>query len=292
MTSLVTRRWIIGVALPGALAAPAILSSSPVRAADASPWSASSHSAIRLLGGGTMPGKPGLHLAAIAIRMNRGFKTYWRHPGDTGVPPVFRFETSENVASAEVRFPAPLRFPDGAGGFSIGYQDEEVIFPVHVTARDASAPVMLRLSADYAVCEKLCVPASGQAELALPARERTAQTATIRAADIRVPQLAKLGAKQPLSVMALRKGAEQEQVLVDIQTSGAAPVLFMEGEQPWFFEPRAAEPKGNGLYTATVAVIERSKAADCTGADVTLTVVAGASAIEVKTRLDLSLVTQ
>jgi DsbC/DsbD-like thiol-disulfide interchange protein len=291
MTHLFTKRWILQGLLPVVAALPIIATSHQVLAAETSAWSESSHSALRLMSGGPVPGKPGVHLAAISIRMNRGFKTYWRHPGDTGVPPVFRFDESENVGTAEIRFPAPLRFPDGAGGHSIGYDGAEVIFPVHVTAKDPAKPVILKLSADYAVCEKLCVPASGQAILPLPDRASKNQQAVINAADRLVPHHSALAADGPLSVMALHKGREPEQIIVEVRAPGGAPTLFMEGEQPWFFEPRDAEQKDRNTYLLPVAVIERSKAADCTGADVTLTLVSGETAIEVKTRLDLSLVT-
>jgi DsbC/DsbD-like thiol-disulfide interchange protein len=289
-TFKLTRRMILRAALPLA-AAPHLVMSGSALAADASAWSDSSHSALRLVAGGPVTGKPGQHVAAIHIRMNRGFKTYWRHPGDTGVPPVFRFDGSENLAAAEVRFPAPLAFPDGAGGHSFGYDGPEVMFPIHVTAKDPTKPVRLVMAADYAVCEKLCVPAQGQASLALPDRVTQAQQAAIAAADRLVPRVAAMATADPLAVLALHKGTEPEKLIVEVRSPAAAPRLFMEGEQPWFFETRTVEPNGGNTYRIIVAVIERSKAADCTGADVTLTLVSGGTAIEVKTRLDLSLVT-
>jgi len=102
--------------------------------------------------------------AGVEIKMQPGWKTYWRYPGDSGVPPRFDFSASDNVKSAAVQWPAPHRFTDESGT-SIGYK-ENVIFPVHVVPRDSGKPVTLRLKLDYAVCEKLCVPAQGSAELA------------------------------------------------------------------------------------------------------------------------------
>ena len=75
-----------------------------------------------------------------------------------GVPPVFDFSKSQNVKSVAVLYPAPSRFPDGAGGNSIGYKGL-VVLPLHVVPQDAGKPVTLNLKLDYAVCEKLCVPA-------------------------------------------------------------------------------------------------------------------------------------
>ncbi len=66
--------------------------------------------------------------AGIEIKLQPGWKTYWRYPGDSGVPPQFDFAGSENLASAEVLYPAPHSFKDEAGT-SIGYK-ETVVFPV------------------------------------------------------------------------------------------------------------------------------------------------------------------
>src|SRR6266542_1702588 len=81
--------------------------------------------------------------AGIEIRLDPGWKTYWRYPGDSGVPPRFGFTRSENVASVSVLWPAPQSFSDGSGR-SIGYKDD-VIFPLRIVPRDPAKPVVLRL---------------------------------------------------------------------------------------------------------------------------------------------------
>ena len=103
--------------------------------------------------------------AGIEIRLKQGWHTYWRYPGDAGVPPRFDFTGSQNVKSVEVLWPAPRRLPE-AGLDTIGY-DRDVILPLRVTPQDQAKPVMLQVKADYAICEKLCVPAQTKAGLAL-----------------------------------------------------------------------------------------------------------------------------
>src|SRR6201985_2994889 len=91
------------------------------RAQDASPWIRDGHSAIRLLAGsrsGTVL------LGGIAIQLQPGWKTYWRTPGDSGVPPRFDFSKSENIEAVTVLWPAPTKFADGAGGHSMGYHGQ------------------------------------------------------------------------------------------------------------------------------------------------------------------------
>ena len=117
--------------------------------------------------------------AGVEIKLKEGWKTYWRYPGDSGVPPVLDFSKSQNVKAVTVLYPAPTRFPDGAGGNSIGYKGD-VILPLHVVPQDAGKPVTLNLKLDYAVCEKLCVPAEAKLELLLTGAETANEAARQR----------------------------------------------------------------------------------------------------------------
>src|SRR6476661_4306539 len=88
---------------------------SPVFAADVSPWDNDIRSAARLIAGNARD-ELGARVfrAGVEIKLEPGWKTYWRYPGDSGVPPTFDFSASDNVKEATVLFPAPVRFPDGA----------------------------------------------------------------------------------------------------------------------------------------------------------------------------------
>src|ERR1700741_2065631 len=119
---------IVTVPMRGAFAVAAIFSvasgATAVRAADASPWQQDTHSAVRLLAGSR---SGAVLLGGIAFQLQDGWKTYWRTPGDSGVPPRFDFTKSENIEAVTVLWPAPLKFDDGAGGHSLGYQKQFVL---------------------------------------------------------------------------------------------------------------------------------------------------------------------
>src|SRR6516225_9311500 len=158
MPAIVPMRAAIGVAT--ALFASSL--SFQARADDASPWQRDGHSAVRLLAGSRSG--PVL-LGGIAFQLQPGWKTYWRTPGDSGVPPRFDFSKSENVEAVTVLWPAPLKFDDGAGGTSLGYHDETVL-PLRIVAKNPEKPVTLRAAINYAVCAKICIPVEANAELA------------------------------------------------------------------------------------------------------------------------------
>src|SRR3569833_4279852 len=155
---------IVMVPLRAALGAAAlyvVFAAPVVRAEDASPWQRDAHSAVRLLAGSR---SGAVLLGGIAFQIQPGWKTYWRMPGDSGVPPRFDFSKSDNVEAVTVMWPAPLKFDDGAGGHSIGYHDQ-IVLPLRIVARSPDKPVTLRAEINYAVCEKLCIPVDAKLEL-------------------------------------------------------------------------------------------------------------------------------
>lgn len=202
----------------------------------ASGWSKSSHSAVRLIAGGR--NNDGAYRVGVEIRMTEGFKTYWRAPGDSGVPPVFDWTGSENLGSVSVRWPAPTRHVD-AGVTTIGYKDR-VVFPVVIRAADASKPTVTSLKLDYAVCERICIPAKAEVLLRLPAATETVHSAdldTFRAMVPRAKEPGKLDDKLGLiaAVYVPEKSAKAVDVTISVPTAAKLDEAFLEGPDGWLF---------------------------------------------------------
>jgi len=153
-------------------------------AADASAWVDLPNSRVRLLAGPARTG--GSYLAGLEIVMADGWKTYWRMPGDAGVPPTFDWSGSANAAATKVLYPAPMRMPE-AGGEAIGYKGS-VLFPVEVTPQDAARPVALKLALEYGICREICIPATAALELSLAPGRAGRHANAIEAALERVPR--------------------------------------------------------------------------------------------------------
>jgi DsbC/DsbD-like thiol-disulfide interchange protein len=231
---------------------------------------------------------PGLQVAAIEIAMDKGFKTYWRTPGDSGIPPLFSFEGSENIRDVAVHFPPPKRFDDGAGGHSIGYVAPYLELPVTFRAVDPAKPVRLVLKADYAVCEKICVPASGQAQLLIePPKAGSHRAAKLLST---LPRRQAMAAEGALSVLTLAKGAKAEHfnVLAAFPSSLAGD-LFVEAANPWLFDAKAGAAMPGGKASFSVLAIDKDKSPDCKGVEIVLTLTAGDQAVETTTWLDAAL---
>lgn len=223
MSSIVPLRAAIGVATTLLASALAIAA----HADDASPWQRDGHSAVRLVAGSR---SGAVLLGGIAFQLQPGWKTYWRSPGDSGVPPRFDFSKSDNVEAVTVMWPAPLKFDDGAGGHSIGYRDQ-VVLPLRIVAKAADKPVTLRAEINYAVCEKLCIPVEASAELGFNSVAST-EDANLRAALDTVPKPANIGDPNPLTIRDVKRDGPRN-VVVDVVTPDSRKVnLFVEGPTP------------------------------------------------------------
>lgn len=178
----------------------------------------------------------GAYEAAVEIKLSPNAITYWREPGEAGVPPVFSFEGSENVARANVLYPAPSRLNEG-GIEAFGYRGG-VIFPIEVTAGDATKPSRLAVTLKYAICEQICIPAKGSAELILPQSGASPQQDAIAAARARVPvPLAPADVAKNVTVRA-EAGQATPQWRVSWRGSEAALDLFAQAPIGWAFDTK------------------------------------------------------
>ena len=263
----------------------------PVQAQDASPWQKEAHAATRLLAGAAhKTGSDTVLHAGIEIRLDSGWRTYWRYPGDSGAPPSFDFAGSQNVQSAQVEFPAPERFPDGGGGNSIGYADD-VILPVRVIPIDATRPVTLHAKIRYEACGVQCVPANAALDLMLPGQG--AAEASLEKAEQRVPKRTALGARaaNALAVLSVHRepGEPHERVTVEVAAPPGAPIeLFAEGPTAeWALPlPEPVGPAQGATRRFTFDLDGLPPGAQAKGATLTLTAVSGDDAIEVPDHLD------
>jgi len=100
----------------------------------------------------------GTRMVALHITLAKGWKTYWRAPGEAGVPPRFDWTGSRNLAGVTVHWPSPEVF-DLNGFTTFGYSGE-LVLPMELRMTDPAAPTSLSASIDLGVCEEICVPVS------------------------------------------------------------------------------------------------------------------------------------
>lgn len=106
----------------------------------------------------------GHRMTALQLDLQPGWKTYWRAPGDAGIPPRFDWSGSRNLGAVTVHWPAP-EVIDSGGIHTLGFHDR-LLLPVEITPTVPGQPVELALAVDFGLCREVCVPA--RATLAAP----------------------------------------------------------------------------------------------------------------------------
>ncbi|MCP8939230.1 hypothetical protein NK718_11940 [Alsobacter sp. SYSU M60028] len=280
-------RPLLALLALGLAAAPARAEWSSRAAAGASEWSRGLHATMRLLDGGPQDAAGRVYAAGIEIKLDPQFKTYWRTPGDSGLPPEFDWSASQNVAGVTVLWPAPYRFEDAAGS-SIGYK-EHVVLPLSVEAADPAKPVVLALKLDYAVCEQICIPVKGEAKLALAkAGLSTPHMAAIAEARKRAPAQHAIGDGPPPTFRSVEASGGKALLVSALVPDTAGVVdIFAEGPDGWVFSapvPVAALPHGPGarLVNYRIPATESPKDGDVSRIPVVLTLTADDAAVETK----------
>lgn len=158
--ALATAALLMGMIAPGPCAA-----ADGARAASA--WVTTQQTQVRLIAAENGVGKDGLVRLGLQFKLKDGWKIYWRRPGDAGFPPRLDWAESENFASADFAWPAPVRF-QVLGFQTMGYT-KEVVFPITAKAIDSSQTLGLHVRLDYLTCDEVCIPYFAQLSLDLPA---------------------------------------------------------------------------------------------------------------------------
>jgi len=108
----------------------------------------------------------GSQMAALRFEMADGWKTYWRAPGDAGIPPRFHWGGSRNLGAVEVLWPTPQQTTTN-GLRTLGYS-HELILPLRLTPAQAELPITLAADLEIGICNDICVPVDTSVSLELP----------------------------------------------------------------------------------------------------------------------------
>ncbi len=255
----------------------------------ASPWVELHSARVRLVAGPPAVKSAKAYLAGVEITLAEGWKTYWRMPGDAGVPPTFTWAGSTNVAAIKVLYPAPHRMQE-AGAETVGYTNA-VIFPVEVVPSDASKPVGLKLETEFGVCREICIPAQTEISLNLaPAALAGDASPSIVAALAQVPRApASRRADDPvLERVTATLGDPSPRLLIEAAFAKGAKGadLFIEAPDGLYVPlPKRLPDAAGGTLKFEVDLARGGNAKDLAGKSLTLTLVSDAGASETAWKL-------
>ncbi len=135
-----------------------------------SPAKAGHHTKVTLLSEAksVQPGVP--FTVGALMKMDRGWHTYWKNPGESGLPTEIAWKLPEGFTAGEIQWPLPHKYNESGDVLTYGYEDEtmllvEITPPSNLTA---GSTVMLKAEISWLECEKLCVPGEASVQLQLP----------------------------------------------------------------------------------------------------------------------------
>ncbi len=128
------------------------------------------HTSIKLLAD-VQSIKPGSGFTlGLLMAMDKGWHTYWKNPGEAGLPTRLKWTLPEGVTAGEIIWPVPHKYIEGGEVLAYGYEHENMLLiPVSVSESiSESQSATIKVQANWLECEHTCIPGSGSAELVLP----------------------------------------------------------------------------------------------------------------------------
>ncbi|MTH76573.1 protein-disulfide reductase DsbD domain-containing protein [Paracoccus aestuariivivens] len=212
----------------------------------------------------------GRRMTAFALRLEPGWKTYWRSPGDAGVPPHFDWQGSQNIGAVKLLWPRPEAIESG-GERTLGYHDT-LILPIEIAPRTADAPTDLKAVVDFGLCDDICVPV--QVSLTAPPPQDLPDP-RIEAALAQLPDLS--ADKPDCRVEEIKDGMR---VTAEFDNRDAPEVAMeLDDDQVWVSQPELAH-HGETLRATAEFIDETGKPFALDAARVRLTLIGPDKAIE------------
>jgi DsbC/DsbD-like thiol-disulfide interchange protein len=263
MTGMKKTGFLLSALLGAALSGPASASSSD--------WFKTDGASVRLITTGA-PDAEGRLRGILDIALEPGWKTYWRDPGDAGVPPSVDLKASTNVVAAELAFPPPQRHDEG--DFKWAGYDYPIALPVTFRMNAPGEPAMIDAEIFLGVCETICVPVKATITLD-PASDpdNPDDAAAVAAAEATLP-----GPARPDFGVKLAGGLADRPIVLEAVFPGdpQSAELFIAGDEGYSFTtPERSEKDGKTLFSTEVSLPARVG----TGSGLHYTLVTSAGAV-------------
>ena len=223
----------------------------------------------------------GTHMAALRVTLSDGWKTYWRAPGDAGIPPAFDWSGSKNLKAVQISWPTPTVFEQN-GLRSIGYA-KELVLPIKISPQQKGKTITLAGNVDIGVCKDICIPFSSTFAAELP-------TGTTK----RSPQIIAALADRPYTQTEAKVGRvtcgfgpSQDgltlKATIAMPSAGGREFAVIETGNPqlWVAEAKTQRKSGNLHVTTEIAHFE-GKAISLNRRDIRITVLGGKYAVDIK----------
>lgn len=194
----------------------------------------------------------GTRMVGLQLTLAPGWKTYWRAPGDGGIPPQITWRGSQNIATAQFHWPVPDVFEVG-GMRSIGYHDQ-VVIPIELGSTTPGASSRMAGELDIGVCMDICIPVQLSFDVELT--DRGGPDSAIVAALVDRPLTeAEAGVTEVGCHLSPTANGLHMVATIALPHTGSDEVVVIETSDPqiWVSEPVAR--RSGGVLTAEAEMI-------------------------------------
>ncbi|MDR6756129.1 DsbC/DsbD-like thiol-disulfide interchange protein [Mycoplana sp. BE70] len=225
--------------------------------------------------------------ALLDVHLEAGWKTYWRDPGQSGIPPSVSIPNASGLVLESMRFPVPKHFDDGYSRYT-GY-DQSVAFPLTLRRKGSAAGSdEVTASIFLGMCKDICIPV--QAELTVDLKA----AAMAGSGDATVLAAAKAGLPEPPSpdfnIREARWDADGKSLSVTFiappQQSDKPPQVFVSGPEGFQFGAGAIPQRVGDAYRVDVPLLHKPKSSGLTGAPILFTAESGDRSMETALAID------
>ena len=231
-----------------------------------------------------LPGRAepdGTRMAGLVVDLKPGWKTYWRSPGEAGLPPSFDWSHSRNLASAELHWPRP-QFFDSFGVRTLGYSGR-VVFPVRLVPKDPSRPMAVHLDLALGVCHDLCVLEKTKVDATIRADSPETGAALVAVAESKVPRPASaLGLTEAQCRISGAGKTRDFEATLDFDHQVKDPRVVLEGPDLAWFKNVQTTPGPDGRLHVDAELNLLDAKAWVGRSDIRMTVLAENFAADVK----------
>lgn len=223
----------------------------------------------------------GHHMAALRVRLADGWKTYWRAPGEAGIPPSFDWRGSKNIAAVRLHWPTPEVVVSN-GMHTVGYT-HELVLPMEFTPQKTGAPIRLSGRISMGVCEEVCMPMDASFRADLPAKGG-AGTSLIEQALARAPETGReAGLRRANCDIAPIADGLRVTARLDMPSLGGGEYVVMEPpDQAIWVSAAQVSRKGRELTATAEMVPPNGKPFLLSRSDLVITVLAQGRAVEIR----------
>lgn len=212
----------------------------------------------------------------VEIKLNPGWKTYWRSPGDSGIPPQLSFDGSKGYQHDTVHLPAPQQMKIEQSEV-VGYKsDVSFVFDGAMLSFDPDNNIKLEMF--LGVCEQICIPAQANFEIPLAKLSRSDPVSGgfINLARESLPGKPTSDA----SIDRVNFSQRNLQIFANIPSTEEPLSLFVEGPPEWRLAPASLVRINGRLAEFKVDLSQVPLEADIAKEELRYTLVSGNRSVE------------